>query len=116
MLWSIQKLSFEYNPEIEFYQQYVPTNETTKVEYLLNILSKGGHNIYIKGPTVGKTTMINHYLNDVLNNHENLNLFQETEDDTNSDNNGEHEEEYSKLRYCFSSKSKPLILQKVSYF
>jgi hypothetical protein len=103
--WSIQTPSFEYNMELEFYQQYVPTAETTKLEYLLMILSKGGYNTFVTGSTIGKTTIINHFLNEVLNNQDKMGDVDLNEVGVS--------ETYAKARYNFSSKTKPHNLQKV---
>ena len=54
---------FEYNPEASFFSILVPTSDTVKYKFLLNILLAHNHNVLISGDTgVGKSVITADYL------------------------------------------------------
>ena len=61
--WNEQIPSFNYNPNISFFEILVPTSDTVKYKFLLKTLMAGGHNVLITGETgVGKSVVTKDFL------------------------------------------------------
>lgn len=61
--WQGQVPSFQYNPKIPYFNILVPTVDTVRYKYLLNVLLRFGKNILFMGNTgVGKSVIVQDYL------------------------------------------------------
>ena len=61
--WTEQIPMFEFDPNKSFFEIIVPTSDTVKYKYLLNILMSNGYNVLITGETgVGKSVITKDFL------------------------------------------------------
>lgn len=61
--WETKVPKFVFTPEIPFHTLVVPTVDTVRLEYLLDVLVHGGHSVVVTGGTgVGKTITIQNML------------------------------------------------------
>lgn len=62
-MWRDQIPNFLYDPEKSFFEILVPTSDTVKYKYILNLLISNGYNVLITGETgVGKSVITKDYL------------------------------------------------------
>jgi dynein heavy chain, axonemal len=65
--WAQAMPSFNYDPSSSYFSILVPTTETTRYRHILNILLNAGHNVLFMAETgVGKSVVINAFLNDMV--------------------------------------------------
>lgn len=61
--WGEKVKEFVYDPKTAYFNILVPTPDTTKFEYLADILVRGKKNLLLSGETgVGKSVIIQKYL------------------------------------------------------
>ncbi len=62
--WSEKLTEFKYDPSVRFFNILVPTEDTVKYNYMLELLMEGGFNTCISGETgTGKSVIIQAFLN-----------------------------------------------------
>eukprot|EP01119_Soliformovum_irregulare_P017771 TRINITY_DN5330_c1_g1_i1.p1 TRINITY_DN5330_c1_g1~~TRINITY_DN5330_c1_g1_i1.p1 ORF type:complete len:2639 (+),score=886.96 TRINITY_DN5330_c1_g1_i1:107-7918(+) len=60
--------AYVYEPTLPFYDVYVPTVDTFRMQYLIKMLSCRGYSVLLSGPMgIGKTTIVRNFLNQNLN-------------------------------------------------
>jgi dynein heavy chain, axonemal len=65
--WADIQHPFNYDPHAPYFNILVPTVDTTRYRYLLDVLMKAGHNVLFMAETgVGKSVVINNFLNEMV--------------------------------------------------